>query len=448
MIRSIPVLLAVLFAAGPASAAIDMPEYFGASVLVNGCSGGVVSRGPVWSSIITASHCCKGNIGNKCTVEFIDGSTTTGTLLAVNRSWDFARFAIPSKSVLATAPVPIGIPDKARYEMIGWPAHRGESRQPYYFLLSPSKVPVVQFAGEQFVPGFYPRGLRKPTNYDQTPSIERTPDRWAFNADNGGIIPGTSGGIIFGNGQTIGVLSNNNGHDVATRLYCSIPDQLAKFLKDTDANGCAAWNMGEWSAPAVKFADAPTPPKLKSNDRLPKLNRLVAENDSDFHPAMQGPIPPPPDAGHGTSQGASYDESAPPPEGWQSSANRNSNRRADRNQSDGEVYDGHGPMPRRLRGIRNRASILDKLDHDVEGHGGSSGPGERGPQGLQGPPGQDFTPPPMDPLPPPVRLHHGPSILLVGITVLLSGVAFIAVLLVILVIAKTIRDSRAAFAPK
>src|SRR4029077_889660 len=95
--------------------------------------------------------------------------------------------------------------------------------------------------------------------------IRRSPSRWTFDVDHGGAVPGVSGSPVCANGQMIGVLSNNNGHKVATQLDCSTPEQLVKFMRETDAKGCAAWKLGEWSEPAKNFADAPSAPHAISN---------------------------------------------------------------------------------------------------------------------------------------------------------------------------------------
>lgn len=315
------------------------PEHALASVLANGCSGTIISKGQEWACGVSAAHCFKGNIGAKLSVRFLDGHQAEGILLSIDRQHDHARFAVPSKDVLGVAPVCVGRPDRARYEAIGYPASDSQ-RRPYYFLLS-SPAAVSNFNGEQF---------QQPTS------------RWAFNVDGGGALPGVSGSGIFANGLLCGVLSNNNGHSVATKCYCSTPEQLAEFLKVSDRAGCDKWKMGDWSSPAVNFEDAPAPLAYVSNRLLPYWKcengrcRLQA-------PAPQDPVPPPPDAGH---------DPVPPRQSPERIAARGKSEK----------------LPARLKGNCNQGRAILELEERGAG---------QGPPGRDGRDGKDFTPPPEEP---------------------------------------------------
>lgn len=336
----------------PLSAVAETPRYVLSSCMVNGCSGNVVSAGPKYACILTASHCFRGRIGGTCKVKFIDGSTSEATLLAIDRVHDLARLGVPTKDVLGSTPIAIGCPDRARFDVVGWPGRDGdqqpiayESRAPHYFLLRPAQQPVVLLAGEQFVPHFYSEGPSYAKSYDKSATLDPNPPRWAFDADDGGITPGTSGSPVFANGQMVGVLSNNNGHSVATSLYCATPGQLIQFMRETD-EPVKKWNMGEWSEPVKNFSDAGPKPKYASNrpiktertapaellasvaaDNAEPVPMLVPTPRPDAKTAPQLPPPPPPDAGHDDEPSpvkaraqhgkpGSYDGKGRPPEGY------------------------------------------------------------------------------------------------------------------------------------
>lgn len=360
----------------------EVPDHVLASVLVHGCSGTVVSKGDRWACVVTASHCFKGIIGGHCVVQFIDGTETQATLLAIDRTRDFARLAIPAGSVLAVAPVCDGLPDKARYEAIGWPGST-TPRRPHYFLMSPARQPVTIVEGEQYFSYYTNQG--GPSywkSYDKHATFPGLPERWRFRADNGGIVPGTSGCGLFANGRLVGICSNNNGHEVATELICSIPDQLLDFLRESDGAGkCDAWKMGAWSAPAVMFADAPRAPGYASNSPI-VLNRHVSVPV--LAEAPQAAVPPP-DAGH---------EFTPEPE-----------TRAPEPAHLGPLYTGKGKRPPDLSSDKKIAKVADetrrreaaleleveKLRAELEYTKQLSR--EPGPPGEKGRDGQDYTPP-------------------------------------------------------
>lgn len=329
-------------------AAARLPDPLAASVLVNGCSGTVISKGEKWARILTARHCVIGNIGNTAQVEFIDGTFSKATLLAIDDGKDLALFAIPAIEVRGVAPVAIGTPDKARYESIGWPCHDPKNRDPYYFLLSP--IQEHQYTGWGW---------------------------WGFKVDNGGAIPGVSGSGIFANGQLVSVLARNNGHKVATECFGCNPAQIAEFIRAADRNGADKWQMGEWGAKARNFADAPPAiaDAAKSNHHLFECSngrcRIIPQ------PAQPQAVPPPPDAGH----------DAPPV------------REAQQVERTADTYSGKGKRPPDLSSDKKLAAELDRMRHREaaleEEVARLKASGVQGPPGDQGPPGKDFAPPPV-----------------------------------------------------
>lgn len=359
MKRIVTALILLLSMSLPAYSA-ETPRHVLSSVMVNGCSGNVVSIGTKWACIITASHCFVGNIGNTCQVKFIDGSTSTAKLLAIDRVHDFARLSVPSKDVLGSTPVAIGYPDKARYEAIGWPGGVPyESRCPHYFLLRPSDSPVNPVHGEQFVESFYTKngGKRYAKSYDPQATLVRAPLRWSFDVDNGGCVPGTSGSGVFANGQMIGVLSNNNGHEVATQLHCAMPSQLIQFLKETDAKGCAAWKMGEWSEPVKKFAEAPDAPKYVSNRPI-NTKTAPAEEIQVASAPYETPAPiPMPNVSPSTGPKKTAPQIPPPPDAGHDEPAEPETKQASKTPAK-QLYDGKGRPPEGYRKPRERSEHI------------------------------------------------------------------------------------------
>lgn len=347
------------------------PGHLKAACLAKGCSATIISKGPEWACGVTAAHCFnREKPGDKFPVRFLDGTQAEGMLLSIDREYDQIRFAVPSGYVLGVAPVALGIPDKARYEAIGFPG-RDSSRRPYYFLLAPAAQSVVNLPGEQF---------------------SRPTPRWAFRVDNGGATPGVSGTGILANGQLCGILSNNNGHQVATHCYTSTPEQLVRFLKLSDAAGCDKWKMGEWGAPPCRFDEAPQPLAYADQSNHPLFDvpsrapaRLIISGGGCQNgrcPLRPAPSPSP--AAPLSTAGRSVspeDPVPPPPDGGHQLHAQRLQRSPQESADDSEVYSGHGRPPKDLRGRRHLAHEVDKLRHEEK---------QPGPPGKDGRDGKDL----------------------------------------------------------
>lgn len=402
--------------APPPDAPDLLPRHAMASCMANGCSGTIVSKGEHWASGITACHCFFDklgrqtvSIGGKIPLKFIDGSTAEGRLLYLDYSVDMARFAAPSRAVLAVSPVALGTPDRARYESIGfpgWDANKQsipyEKRRPFYFLLSPHRDSVVHFGGAMY--------------------------RWHFNVDRGGTYPGVSGSGIFANGQLIGVLSNNNGHYVATECYCSTPDQIAAFLRKSDQAGCDKWQLGSWSEKAVNFADAPPALSYANDSNRPLYQCRNGHCWQILEKPQPVPPPPPPDAGHDKQQQSEDNGS-----GSSGAVVINPGK-------DAEGYDGKGRPPKDLRGPHKRSAGIDELNgrvyrlEELLSHGVP--PGEQGPPGNDGKDGQDLVP---------VLKHsNAPPILPLVAVLFGSFCVFVAVVVAVLIFHFIIQAMRSA----
>lgn len=347
----------------PPDSADELPPHVMASCLANGCSATIISKGPGWASGVTACHCFFNDfgqqtvpLGGKIPVKFIDGSKAEGRLLWLNNSIDMARFAVPSHNVLGVSRVAVGTHDKARYEMIGFPGWDAslksipyDKRRPFFFLLRPADHPVVQFGGSMY--------------------------RWHFLVDRGGVYPGVSGSGIYANGQLVGTLSNNNGHRVATECFCSTPDQLAGFLKASDAAGCDKWNLGTWSEKAVSFSDAPPQLAYENDSNRPLYQCRGGHCWQILEKPQVPPPPPPPDAGHD-----------PDPQNL-------SERIAITPGKGSEGYSGKGKPPKDLNHNKMHAKEIDELRGRVLKLEELAVSGQlKGEKGDSGEDGKDFTP--------------------------------------------------------
>lgn len=383
-----------------ATADNELPDFAYASVIANGCSGTIVSCGEKWACGVTAAHCFRGYVGGKFTVRYLDGSTSEATLLAVDRSRDLARFSVPAESVLDVAPVSAGWPDKARYEAIGFPGtDRGKPR---YYRIRPTQQPLVRINGEQFQASYYTSqgGPNYNRSYSPSGGIESAPWRYEFSADGGHVYPGASGCGVFANGRLIGVLSNNNGHNVGTVLRCCTLDQLQSFLKESDANGCAAWNMGEWSAPPVMLADAPKALPYTSTKVEYRCDQngcyRVAQAPQAF-----GVPPPPPDANAAPPQPDGYIAPPPPDEPPPQAQPKKRLKLLDRLRQNKAARQ-KDKLPKDVKGNCNQAerilelqSEIKRLEDEIAHKPGTPGqPGHDGKDGRDGRDGKDFTPPP------------------------------------------------------
>lgn len=385
------------------------PDPVNASVLTGGCSGVIVQKGEKWAGGVTAAHCFLGNVGGKFTVWDRQGNHVQATLLSVDRSVDLARFAVPANFVRGVSPVAIGLPDKARYEALGWPGNQNPRKQ-FYFLLRPNETPVVKIQGEQF-DHFYTKqgGPKYWKSWDHTLPFPGLPWRWSFHADNGGIVPGMSGCGVFSNGQLVGICANNPTNST---LVCSTPDQLIQFMKESDAHGCAAWNLGDWSAPALDFADAPPAIGTERKSNKPLRISFVTEVSA----PQSRPTPPPPDAGH--------DESAPPPEG--EAPKRGSKQR----------------LPKDLKGNCNQGrELLAGRERDAENAQHDSSQDDALSQltarvdALEGRPAERVVEK-EKPAIPAVEKPNGPPILLVLVALCAAGISFITMFLTVAAIWK------------